>query len=282
MLSWTKPFVHDTPWIIGFDADRSTSKRQSDDYELKSYGFATHATYPVNRFFRVSTHYRLRHESVQLEGGGKKNTLLDEESRNDGDISALGVTLVFDSVNHPIRPTNGFRSQFDTEFAGIGGEHRFLLFAYQNTYYLQVYKSGVLKFRGDARFLQPIFGTHFHTLPLNERFFMGGETTVRGYASYRIGPLYSNLAPRGGISAMLFSTELNHSFTSRFSGFLFFDAGYASKEQWEILPFRSSVGFGVRIYMMENMPLMVGYGFPLNPERHGDVQRFFFSIGGHF
>ena len=64
--------------------------------------------------------------------------------------------------------------------------------------------------------------------------------------------------------------------------FVFFDAGSVSLKEFNVNTFRSSYGAGARIDIGNRLPLMVGYGIPINPMYKEDVQHFFFSMGGQF
>lgn len=289
LVAWTKPFFMDTPWIVGVDTEYSKNRTISNAYELNNFVVGLHATYPINKFLAVSSHYRMRDMHVKLEeSASTAPPLLVQESKNDGTISAISAAFAYDSVDNPRDAYNGFRSVGSIEYAGLGGNYTFLAFNYINTLYYQLYACGVLKFRGDARFIWPLGSTTAAGLPLNERIFMGGETTVRGYRSYSIGPQYLNANgqpsgdPRGGVSSVLFSVEFNHKFHRCFHAFAFFDGAYNTLRVWSVSPFRTSVGIGIRFEVLQQVPIMLGYGWPLNPERKEDVQRFFFALGGTF
>lgn len=280
-LSWTKPFFMDTQWVVGLEIEKSSNRYVSKDYDIDASGFTAHGSLQVNQFVRLGLHYRLRNTHVEISRG--VSCLLKEEARNSGLISAAGVTLSYDSTNHPNEPTSGFRSRLEEEYAGIWGDHTFVSLAYLNTYFIPVGKCGVIKFRGDARFIVPIFGTRGHDIPIDERLFLGGNNYVRGYRPYKLGPKYPEGDPRGGLSMQFLSLEYSRKLNKRFDGFVFCDAGYLSFDLWAFGELRTSLGFGCRFKVFENgPPLMVGIGFPLNPRSKGDVKRFFFTVGGTF
>jgi outer membrane protein insertion porin family len=283
VISWTEPYFRDTPWSVGIDLERSTNRYISKDYDIKAWGGALHASYPLNCFTRFGWHYRVRNTNVEVEGY-EGNVVLQTEAHNSGLISATGVSLNFDSTDCPSCPTNGFRSRLELEYAGLGGDSHFWGFAYQNTYYYQLCKKGVLKFRGDVRFLMPVGATTKDTIPLDERLFLGGDNQIRGYRPYAIGPKFPNTTdPRGGISLSLLSAEYNHKFIDKVDGFLFFDAGELSRNEIYLGNLNYSAGFGARIKVFEaGPPLTVGMGFPLNAKTRSDVKRLFWSIGGRF
>jgi outer membrane protein insertion porin family len=118
---------------------------------------------------------------------------------------------------------------------------------------------------------------------LNERLFLGGDNTIRGYRVYRLGPQYNEGDPRGGMSLQLLSAEYCWTVNSRISTFLFCDSGHLSFDVWNFGTMWTSVGFGVNLKVFEHAPpITLGVGFPLNPDHKGDVKRFFFNLGGRF
>ena len=280
-LSWTKPFFMDSQWVVGFEIERSNNRYVSKDYEIDATGLTTHGSLQVNQFVRLGLHYRLRNTDVQVSH--HSSCLLKEEARNSGLISAAGVTLSYDSTNHPTEPTEGFKSRLEQEFAGIWGDHTFMSLAYLNSYFIGVGRRGVIKFRGDARFIVPMFGTRGHDIPIDERLFLGGNNYIRGYRAYKLGPKYPEGDPRGGLSMQFLSIEYSRQISKRFDAFIFSDAGFLSFDLWAFGELRTSVGFGCRVKVFENgPPLMLGMGFPLNPRKRGDIKRFFFTVGGTF
>jgi outer membrane protein insertion porin family len=137
--------------------------------------------------------------------------------------------------------------------------------------------------RADLQFIQPLGSTSFDQLPFGEKLFLGGETTVRGYRPYAIGPLFPGTNdPTGGLSSSLFSFEYQHKLFEKFYGFAFFDSGCISQKAFTISTLRSTYGIGVRIEVMPNTPVVLGYGWPVNPSDHSAIKNFFISFGGRF
>ncbi len=65
--------------------------------------------------------------------------------------------------------------------------------------------------------------------------------------------------------------------------FTFADAGYLSLKPWHFGAFQTAVGYGVRLGIFPNSPpLVLGWGFPLNPKDSSEVKKFFLSLGGQF
>ncbi|MBN4067245.1 outer membrane protein assembly factor BamA [Simkania negevensis] len=280
LLSWTKPYFMDTQWTVGFDVEKSDSRQQSDDYALDSLSFSLHASHPINDYLSFSTHYRIKNTDVRVSDSASQ--ALRDEANNDGVISAVGASIIYDSIDNPFSPRRGFRSQIEAEFAGLGGRSTFLSCGYLNTYYLPISSRGTLKYRADLRFLFPLGSTTPSRVPLGERFFLGGETTVRGYRGYIIGPKYSNGDPKGGITSLLLSEEYQHVLNHFVDAFVFFDVGTVTLEKGKLGALRASYGLGLRINIMNQIPLTLGYGVPLNAESRSDERKFFLSLGGRF
>ena len=137
-------------------------------------------------------------------------------------------------------------------------------------------------------------------MPLSERFFLGGETTVRGYKPYILGEHFRDEGgskekdeggkakdegskakdeggkereeagkerddPIGGVSSSLVSIEYNQQLFKMMDGFVFFDGGSISDRPIAISDFRMSYGVGLRISLGNQLPITVGIGFPINP-----------------
>lgn len=307
IFSWAKPFFMDTPWTVGFDIEHSNNRYISEDYSITSDAFITHATYRVNDFVRFGWHYRIKNSDVDVDRKEKdQEPSLEKDSHIDGLISATGIAWTYDSTDHPVLPRSGVKSRAEIEYAGIGGDHNYFAIAYTNACYRPMGKKSVIKLRADFRFLLPFGGTSPTTIPLDERLFLGGDVLVRGYRSYRLGPLYDKFRlvpvdplnpdgpkvrvkdgksddPRGGISMQFYSAEFAHKFHEKFEGFVFADAGFLSLHRMSIGKPYIAFGFGTRFKIIEAIPsLTIGLGFPMNPKESTQVKNFFISVGGKF
>ena len=316
-LGWTKPYFMDTQWIVGFDIENSTSRYISHDYDIQATGITFHASYQENAFVRVGWHYRVRdsriniekynHEKkfdklrnkkehkdksdeqlrafVKKENEDREEDLkkLREQAKHDGIVSAFGTTLYYDSTNSPICHTEGLRYRLQAEVAGVGGYHSFFALGYLNSHFYPLHRRGILKFRADCRFLVPFGKTTSDRIPIDERLFLGGDTFIRGYRQYRLGPQFGKDDPIGGSSLQFVSLEYDRKIMKRVNGFLFFDGGSLTEKVFHFGRFYMSVGYGLRVKLMDSLPAVtVGMGYPLNPRSRSDVKTFFFQWGGQF
>lgn len=284
-LSWTKPYFMDTKWTIGFDLSKSTTRYISKEYDLDTITLALRANYDINPFLRWGLQYRLKNGYVDLHHHAGRINDLQREANIHGLISAVGTSLTYDSTNHPIKPSKGFRSRLFVEYAGLGGDHHFMNLGYMNSYYHPVGSRLVIKYRADYRFIQPLGDTRYQTLPLDERIFLGGEFMVRGFRPYRLGPHYTHHPdiPRGGLSLQFYSVEMCRRIIQDWELFAFLDAGHLSAKTWDFGRMSVSIGYGLRFKLIDSIPpLIIGMGYPLNAHSRSDVKKFFFSFGGNF
>lgn len=284
-LSWTKPYFMDTQWIIGFDLSKSSTQYISKDYDIDNIALVLRAQYNINQFLRTGLQYRLKNGVLHLHHHRDDNEQLEKAAKLNDLISAVGFSLNYDSGNHPVKPTSGFRSKLLLEYAGLGGQHCFFSVGYFNSYYLEVGSRMVVKYRADLKFIQPLFHTSSDTVPVDERIFLGGDFNVRGYRPYRLGPHFDHdrNAPKGGISMQLYSVEISRLVTSDYEAFAFLDAGHLSGDTWCFGRMSVSVGFGFNCKFLESIPpITLGMGFPLNARSRSEVKKFFISVGGNF
>jgi outer membrane protein assembly complex protein YaeT len=106
-------------------------------------------------------------------------------------------------------------------------------------------------------------------LPASERFFAGGDTTVRGFALDRLGTdqtLDPQGFPQGGNGLMILNAELRAPYWKGLGLVGFVDAGnvFRRAENISVTELRVATGFGVR-YRSPIGPLRVDLGFKVNP-----------------
>jgi outer membrane protein insertion porin family len=285
-VSWTKPYFMDTPWIVGFDASKMRNSYASSDYTIKANNLTLFGHYPLNAFVKAGLQYRINHSFINLKhvGHSRANQQLINESKNGGLISAIGPQLLYDSTDNPQAPRRGLRSTLSGEYAGLGGDHQFLKGSYINSMYWSPYQFGLFRFRGNMQFIKTLGSTRPSDLPIAERFFIGGEQSIRGYSFNTVGPHFHDKArtPRGGVSSVLLSAEYDQYIFKKLDAFVFFDAGNVYFKQLYLGDLRYSAGYGLKVKVFGNSPIVVGMGYPLNPQHSDDVKHFFISFGTAF
>ncbi|MEG1346019.1 MAG: BamA/TamA family outer membrane protein, partial [Acidaminococcaceae bacterium] len=111
------------------------------------------------------------------------------------------------------------------------------------------------------------------TMPLSQRFAVGGSETLRGFEDDQF----------KGSSMLRASLEYRMPLMKKVQGVVFTDAGYAWSERYnennfELGLIKYSYGIGLRVNSPLG-PLRLDYGIPVSGGKGG---RFHFSFGGQF
>jgi outer membrane translocation and assembly module TamA len=114
-------------------------------------------------------------------------------------------------------------------------------------------------------------------LPASERFFAGGDTTVRGFTLDRLGDeatITTAGFPTGGNGVVVLNSELRVGVLGPLTATTFVDAGnvFLNASDFSLTNIRPTAGFGV-MYRSPVGPIRVDLGFNLDPrELHPGVQ----------
>jgi outer membrane protein assembly complex protein YaeT len=148
-------------------------------------------------------------------------------------VSFFSFTWVRDRRDNAADPARGSFNTFDVDLASkaIGSAASFLRATYQNSTYTHL--GSRLVFARSTRIgtEKPFAGSTEADVPLPERFFAGGGTTLRGFGLNQAGPRDPVTGfPVGGLGMVIFNQQLQFPMRlpligSRASGGLFYDAG---------------------------------------------------------
>jgi outer membrane protein insertion porin family len=121
------------------------------------------------------------------------------------------------------------------------------------------------------------------TLPIDERFFNGGSSSVRSFGERDLGPHDRKGNPLGGEFFTVFNVEYTFPLYGELQGAAFFDAGnlLPTSEEPGVDDMRYALGLGLR-YKLPIGPIRLDYGFNPDPQRHEDDGAFHFSFGFAF
>jgi outer membrane protein insertion porin family len=210
------------------------------------------------------------------------DVILSKEDTGHLLISAIRPGIVYDTRDNPFDPREGVLAGISLKVASIAllSQTDFIkLFGYLNTY-RHLAKRFVLAVSLRGGFAKGFRDTS--DLPLIQRFFLGGRTTVRGYAQDSLGPKGADGNPTGGNTFAMGSVEIRTDLGRGFGIVTFLDAGNV----WQNLAMnlaqtRFTTGLGLR-YKTPVGPLRIDYGRKLSRregESHGELH---FSIGQAF
>ncbi|HET9191991.1 MAG TPA: POTRA domain-containing protein [Vicinamibacterales bacterium] len=215
-------------------------------------------------------------------------------------LSKLAGSFIHDTRDDLLDPATGTYLILDTDVAmrAIGSEVGFVRTYAQGFLYRQLpmKRRAVVAFGarvGAAHGFERIIGDQaVSALPASERFFAGGDTSVRGFSLDRLGneeTISPNGFPLGGNGVVILNGELRMRLFGALQGVGFVDAGnvFPLASDLSVTDLRPAAGFGVRVNT-DFGPIRMDLGFNLDPQQfREDIPRerrmvFHISIGQAF
>lgn len=318
MLAFEEPWLFEKRLALGFNIFKTESSL-SDLYSVGQDGFDVSLR---KRLFEL-IEGRVSYSLVQY-GYSDFGPQIDETQRalfeeSNGDISSVNLLLLRDTRDRIINTWSGSRFELDLTTAGgpLGGNFQYNKIESRNAIYLPLtrwhtqtievlLRAGVVKEAGDSTFV-----------PYEERFYLGGPNTLRGFEFRDVSPKEGFYAPAvgqgrvpyeiGGKTYGLFSAEYSIGFTEGFRGAIFYDGGFVNKAAgdfslkreiqrdafdgqqvvlgWNQSGWNDNFGFGIRISVM-GTPLRLDYAIPMSTSGSTDSggndngAQFNFTFGG--
>jgi outer membrane protein insertion porin family len=238
LFGFTEPYLFDRPISTGFTlfSNRYNFNQQKElsiiagqniainpalaqNYTQNSKGFTIFASYPLHRyaFTRVSITYgwtksdistfsqasQLLFQSLQFSG------LAGSSSLNGIVSSKVTPSISYDTVNSPVNPTAGksFEYSLGLEGGPLGGN----LDTFSNIFLMKYFRPTYHRRNVIAMRLQTAWTTGYggKVLPPYNRYYLGGETDVRGFEFFNISPWTYIPSPGNTTVPFLDPTKLN-------------------------------------------------------------------------
>ncbi len=201
-------------------------------------------------------------------------------------ISSLSPGAVLDMRDDPFNPKRGSLHGIAIKEAmsGLGSEADFTKATLQSSWFFPLSDKMIAALSLRAGMAWPHRDTR--EIPLHERFYAGGGTTIRGYLQDLVGPTRPGAdgqpVPTGGEAMVVGNIELRINPTGNFGLVLFADAGNVWQERTiRIDDLRASYGIGIR-YNTPVGPFRLDYGQKINRRPGESPGELHFSLGHAF
>lgn len=165
-----------------------TSEYEYNDYTVMFDGFSTGLGHKFTRYISGSVGYGFSKNSYEID---ETDSTLDTFYFEDYSKSSVTLNVRYDNTDDFYLPRKGIVLSQSFEYAGLGGDADFL----KSKTNFSAYKGLEEWFGFDvvARYKARLYYVkETGSLPVAERFYMGGIGSVRGYESYSLSPTIEN------------------------------------------------------------------------------------------
>jgi outer membrane protein insertion porin family len=181
-FSFTEPYFLDRPLAAGFDIYKSQTDYRQATYSSDVSGVTLRLGFPISEYSSVGLRYTYQITQVFPFANAPLEIQL---AAGDTYGSIFGFTYGYNSLDDIRRPTTGVSFSLSQDFAGFGGNLRFVKTEAEFTGYRPGFGGALVNSLAlHAGIIQGYDGT---PVPINQRFFKGGDS-FRGFAIAGIGP----------------------------------------------------------------------------------------------
>ena len=213
----------------------------------------------------------------------KPDVILSREDIGTLVISGIRLGIIYDTRDNPFYPEKGILSGISLKLTSpvFLSETNFIKLMFYGNVYQKLTKGIVLAISLRGGIAQGYLKTD--ELPIVERFFLGGRTTVRGYEQDTLGTKGLDGNPTGGNVFLMENLEIRTSLGKGIGIVAFLDGGNVWIKTKDINPadIKFTTGLGLR-YNTPVGPIRIDYGQKLQRkpgESRGEIH---FSIGHAF
>ena len=217
-LGFTEPYLFNKNVAVGVDIFRRDynsfnylGDQRQTTYSQVSTGFQVRTGVPITEYWSLSARYGLTYDEVGLDKatyysdnnadgirGNSSNDTCDPlvagrylcDAIGNRLSSVVGYSLVYDSLNSRLRPTAGKRLVLSQDFAGLGGDVRYVRSRIEASKYMNLGHNWIFSISGEAGYiasLEKSRGAGIDKVRITDRFYLG-EPQIRGFDIRGVGP----------------------------------------------------------------------------------------------
>jgi outer membrane protein insertion porin family len=213
-LGFTEPYLFDRNFAVGFDLFRRDyssfnfiNNNRNTTYKQVSTGGQLRGGMPLTEYMQLGVRYGLSFDDVTLDesafftdpdGAGPLPAFCDPlrvsrylcEAIGGRTTSSIGYSLLYDATDNRVRPTRGQRFTINQDFAGLGGDVKYLRTRANAAKYWNFGGGFIFSTSIEAGYIHSFEnspGAGQDPVRLVDRFFLG-EPQIRGFDIRGVGP----------------------------------------------------------------------------------------------
>jgi len=259
-FGFTEPYLFDAPLSAGFNIyDRRYDYTLYGLYLQKTRGIDLTLGARLIGYWRTSMTYTIQKLDVSYPENSESGAPVTPYAPIYGSgtfyESSITPMIYRSTIDSPLTPTRGTLYSALVKLAGgpLGGGVDLIKPVVEVTHYQPFVSNHVIGLHAQYEF---ILSTDYSKIPYWEKFFLGGERSIRGYEVYAIGPyqIYSSTGYPvniGGEKAVTLNAEYIIPIGGPLYGIFFYDVGNAilHGQKFSLHNMYTSAGFEARIFV---------------------------------
>ena len=282
-IEFTEPYFLDRRLTFGATLYHRDLRYESSEYDIQRTGGEVSLSRPIPGRSRARLAYGLERINLYNMGEDVSDTIRAEEGARLKSFSTFSLTR--ETRDQLWAPTRGNNSRLLVGLAGgpLMGDTDWYKVEGQVSQYIPLLSTNrVVLLRARAGAIEE-FGDS-DRVPIFDRYFLGGPTSVRAFKYREVGPVDEDEEPLGGRSLSFVSAEYIQRVASMLRLSCYWDGGMVVTDAFE-WGGRLNTGVGVGVYVdIPFLPIKFYYAWPLEADPHNDRGNgvFSFMIGHSF
>jgi outer membrane protein insertion porin family len=183
-LSFTEPRFLDRNLAAGFDVfHKDVNMSQLSAFRSQTTGASLRIGYPLAESLWMTNNYTISRGEIYDVNQLFASAAI-KEAEGASWTSSVGTVIAYDSRNHPKTPTSGYFFQIGSDFAGLGGDVKYVRYSGEARYYYPITEKFTFVGRAIGGHIMGWGGDEVRLIDL---YYKCGET-VRGFNRGGYGP----------------------------------------------------------------------------------------------
>ncbi|TES92582.1 MAG: hypothetical protein E3J87_04980 [Candidatus Cloacimonadota bacterium] len=282
VINYTEPYLFSLPIRFGlnlFNEREKTIKiidERSSTYFGNIYGINTRIGHSINLSTNITSELKFKKASINVIGDYKpeKNIV----------TNSILFAYSKDTRDNIFNPRSGLLTLSSIECAGsiLKGDNHFIRYVQDISIYRRFTKRSVIATKLKIGYTVPLKQSTGDSISVDERFELGGASSLRGYVESSIGSIDIR-GKQSGIYLINGGEEFRFPLYRLLGGAVFFDWGglWLNKDDIKIKGIKVGIGFGIR-YNTVIGPIRIDYGYRLTDRTEKYRGNVYFAIGNAF